>query len=391
MEKRKIKVNVPVSVNYSCFKGIPGIEEYHFSFTPFKNENFKIQLEWLYSAYKETLKILDLEEKTSVFRRFFCSDLYNQVEYLKKMSFSNLSDNSNPTSISLVCQVPKSPSRISMWAYHIKDISGKLDKTLKGNTLLLKRGKLTHCWTTGMIYTETDSASEQTKNIIKNYITFLKENNMTLLNNVIRTWFFIQNIDTDYKEFVKARREIYAENGLTEKTHYIASTGVEGSYYDLKAKVLMDSYSISGIEEEQIKFLSAPDYLSPTYIYGVTFERGTAIYYSDRTHIIISGTASINNKGEILHQGDVYLQLERTLENIEALLKNVGAKLEDMMIFIVYVRDPMDGFVVKRIMERRFKNTPIIFATASVCRPGWLVEVEGIAVIKSLNSNFPSF
>ena len=93
---------------------------------------------------------------------------------------------------------------------------------------------------------------------------------------------------------------------------------------------------------EQVQYLKALDHLSPTYIYGVTFERGTSVAYRDRKHIIISGTASIDSKGEILHPGDVSLQLDRTIENIDVLLDQAGASLDDMCMSIAYVRDRSD-------------------------------------------------
>ncbi|MFN4227523.1 MAG: Rid family hydrolase [Candidatus Ratteibacteria bacterium] len=391
IEKKRIKIeDVPVDINLSFFKGFKEVEEYHFSFTPTKYESFKTQLNWIYKAYKETLTLLKIDDTTSVFRRFFCSDLHNQIEYLKEIEFSNSENLLNPTSISYICQPPGPYAKVSLWAYHIVDPFKKLDKKIKENTVSIVRKELIHNWTTGNYSTESNSVYEQTKNILENYIKFLNKNKMKLSENVIRTWFFLQNIDTDYKDFVIARKEIYEKNGLTKDTHYIASTGVGGSYYDLKAKVILDAYSISNIKKEQIKFLSAPDFLSPTYIYGVTFERGVSITYSDRKHLIISGTASINNKGEIMYEKDINLQTERTLLNIEALLKNEGATLNDIMIFIVYVRDPVDYFFVEKKMRERFKDTPIIFATACVCRPKWLVEIEGIA-IKSSTSNYPDF
>ncbi|HOK55996.1 MAG TPA: Rid family hydrolase [bacterium] len=385
MEKNKIEIKgIPVEIKYSSFKGKSGVEEFHFSFTPKEFGDFRTQLKWIYNAYTETLKEKGISEETSVFRRFFCSDLYNQVEYLREMDFSNPENISNPTCISWICQPPLPYSKISLWAYHIKDPENKLKKELKGkNTCCIIREDIIHYWTGGIFSIEKDSIYEQTKNIIEKYVEFLNENNMKLSDNVIRTWFFLQNIDTDYRDFVVARREIYEKNGLTKNTHYIVSTGVGGSYYDLKAKVILDAYSIYGIKTQQIKFLSAPDFLSPTYVYGVTFERGVSISYSDRKHIIISGTASINNKGEIMYPKDINLQTERTLLNIEALLKNENATLNDMMIFIVYVRDPADYYFVEKKINERFKNTPTIFTTASVCRPGWLVEIEGIAVIPS--------
>lgn len=63
----------------------------------------------------------------------------------------------------------------------------------------------------------------------------------------------------------------------------------------------MDTYAVAGLQPEQIHFLYAPTHLNPTYEYGVSFERGTYVDYGDRRQIFISGTASINNKGEVVY------------------------------------------------------------------------------------------
>ncbi len=73
---------------------------------------------------------------------------------------------------------------------------------------------------------------------------------------------------------------------------------------DFAADVMMDAYAISGVRKEQIRYLSAPDHLSPTHVYGVTFERGVSVAYQDRKHIIISGTASIDSAGKIVYRDE---------------------------------------------------------------------------------------
>ena len=70
----------------------------------------------------------------------------------------------------------------------------------------------------------------------------------------------------------------------------------------------------SGVSE-QITYLSALDHLSPTHVYGVTFERAW-LRRPQRVHL---GTASTIGTGDPA-SGDVVRQLERTLENVEALL-----------------------------------------------------------------------
>lgn len=381
--------NLPTKTNFSVFDSSTGVKEYHITITPKRYDNFENQLRYLEISYEKTLKTLKIDIKTCVFRRFFCSDLYNQRNIL--MESKLLNTNGNPVCSSFISQIPEFPSKVCMWAYHINDNGKLLDKSLKDNSLFLKRKNLIHIWTANLINTGNPSVYFQTQNIIEEYINFLLRNKMKLSENVIRTWFFIQNIDTNYKEFAKARKEIYEKNGLTKDTHFIASTGVEGYFYDLNALVIMDAYAIKGIKKEQIKFLSAPEFLSPTYIYGVTFERGVSIAYSDRKHIFISGTASINKNGEIEHPYNIEKQTERTLKNIKALLKNADSDFNDVMIFIVYVRDMSDLFIVKKIINKKFRKIPVIFACSSICRPGWLVEIECIAIKETSNPHLPSF
>ena len=105
----------------------------------------------------------------------------------------------------------------------------------------------------------------------------------------------------------------------------------------------------------------------------------------------IPGLDSIDQRGEILYAGDVARQLDRTLENIAALLQQAGATLGDMCVFIVYVRDPADQAFVQREMRARFGNAPIEIVTAPVCRPGWLIEIEGQAVVAASNPDLPAF
>ena len=90
-----------------------------------------------------------------------------------------------------------------------------------------------------------------------------------------------------------------------------------------------------GIEEHDKTYLKALDHLNPTHEYGVAFERGTRISL-DQQLFLISGTASIDRHGNVVYMGDVMRQADRLLENIDALLHDCGASLDDMQYFIVY-------------------------------------------------------
>ena len=64
-------------------------------------------------------------------------------------------------------------------------------------------------------------------------------------------------------------------------------------------------------------------------------------------------------KGEIVYPGDILKQTERMLENIDVLLQEAGAGLQDIMQAIVYLRDPADYVVVKQYIESRYPSFPI--------------------------------
>ena len=80
----------------------------------------------------------------------------------------------------------------------------------------------------------------QTRLIFRDYIMQLTAANCTLANNCIRTWIFVQNVDVNYPGVVKARKDVFATQNLTENTHFIASTGIEGRYQDTNVFVTMD-------------------------------------------------------------------------------------------------------------------------------------------------------
>ena len=150
----------------------------------------------------------------------------------------------------------------------------------------------------------------------------------------------------------------------------------------------MDAYSIKGIQSEQVRFLYAPTHLNPTYEYGVTFERGTVVQYGDCRQLFISGTASIDNRGEIVHKGDIVKQTERMLENISVLLAEGGATMQDVSQAIVYLRDIGDYGNVQKIFKERGFNFPYLLVHAPVCRPGWLIEMECIALVADNETTF---
>ena len=123
----------------------------------------------------------------------------------------------------------------------------------------------------------------------------------------------------------------------------------------------------------------------------MSFERGVCVDYADRRHVFISGTASINNKGQIVHPKDIVKQTARMIENVEVLLAEAECTTDDIGQISVYLRDIADYGVVSRIFAERFPRTPYVIVLAPVCRPGWLIEMECMAVKRQDNPALPAF
>ena len=332
---------------------------------------FEEQYRRILEAYIKVVKEELPDNSVAVFRRYFLSDAANQSDLVMDWECENAD-----AALSIVQQPPLNGSKIAMWTYLQTGVSAE---RLKNGMLKVFFGDYIHYWT-GSNFNKASNSEYQTRLLLNDYIMQLTEQGCSLYNNCIRTWFFVQNVDVNYAGVVKARKEVFVTQNLTEKTHYIASTGIEGRHELPEVTVQIDTYAVKGIEESQIKYLYGSTHLNPTYEYGVTFERGTLVSYPDRKHIFISGTASIDNKGEILHPGNIRKQTERMLENVEVLMNEADSSLSDITQAIVYLRDTADYSLVKKIFSDKGFEFPYLIVHAPVCRPGWLIEMECIGM-----------
>lgn len=344
-----------------------------------KNLNAETQYQNVESAI-ERLQNAEFSKNTAlVLKRYFVSDAVNQADFLNK--------NSENIAVSIIQQPPLNGTKVSVWAYFVSDSKVYTDEQ---GTTVLERPNFKHLYNTQLQKALNDEYAE-TEYIFDSYAASLNTHQCTLKDNCVRTWIYVQGVDIHYAEMVKSRIDCFNKENLTEATHYIASTGIEGKYIDPRSLVLMDAYAVSGIDQEQIKYLYAPTHLNPTHEYGVTFERGTTVDYGDRRHIFISGPASIDNKGDILHIADISKQTERTLENIEVLLAETDAKMNDIAYMIVYLRDTADYETVFDHLQKHHADIPKVIVWAPVCRPGWLIEIECIAIKRTETSQFEKF
>ena len=370
---------VGVNAQLSIFHSEHGVSEYHVVFHVLpQNDDFNSQWKRLEHAV-ESFRAEHLPQNAQpILKRYFLSDATNQAPLMPPET---------ECTISVVQQPPLDGSKVALWIYFQTDT----EITFSHGTTIVRHNDYCHYWHMGMESNEGNSA-QQTETLLSLYEAELAKRGANIADHCVRTWFFVRDVDTNYAGMVKARLKNFIKVGLTPETHYISSTGIGGLPADTRVLVQLGGYAVTGILPGQQRYLYALDHLNPTIEYGVTFERGTVVDYGDRSQTFISGTASIDNKGNVLFPGDIVRQTQRMWENVEALLAETEMNIKDHVAQItVYLRDTADYTTVRHLFSTRFPHIPTVITLAPVCRPEWLIEMECIAIAGRTNENYRPF
>ena len=371
-----------VSIEVSAFSTVNGVAEWHamLHVEPLE-DTFLGQYQRICMATEWLLKAEMLQGAEMVFKRYFLSDSTNQQPLMQ--------EDGSHCSISYIQQPPLDGSKVALWIYLQKGMEVHYMADNAQSTIVGHNG-YRHIWTMGLMDNQGDSY-QQTQTLLTQYEQVLVSHQANIADNCIRTWFFVRDVDTQYHGLVIARKQYFDYIGLTSDTHYISSTGIGGNPSDPKALVQLGAYAVTGFLPEQQRYLYAPTHLNRTSDYGVTFERGTLMQYGDRNHAYISGTASIDNRGEVVHVGDIRKQTLRMWENVEKLLEEGDMTMENCAQIIVYLRDTADYKMVNQMFAERFPGIPTVITLAPVCRPTWLIEMECIAIKENSNPQYADF
>lgn len=196
--------------------------------------------------------------------------------------------------------------------------------------------------------------------------------------DVIRTWLYIDRMARDYAALNRVRTAFFKKMGVERMP---ASTGIQGGVYPCDRGGALDLYALRAKQPVEIKQMHAST-LNEAWTYGSGFSRGMTVTRGHWTMAYISGTASIDAKGQVAHVGDIEGQVHRMLLNVEELLAGSGGKTADIVRATTYLKHAKDVQVFKRIYAARGfpLDIPHTICSADVCRPEWLVEIEAAAI-----------
>ena len=137
--------------------------------------------------------------------------------------------------------------------------------------------------------------------------------------------------------------------------------------------------------------ISAPRVLNEAYAYErpSSFSRALTFEIGDVTVLLVSGTASVDDRGRTIHVGDFRAQCWRTYRNISTLLESAGMTWHDVVRTTCYLRDIERDYKdfndVRTAFFSWLELDPLPASTgiqARLCRDDLLVEIEVIAVAR---------
>ncbi len=195
------------------------------------------------------------------------------------------------------------------------------------------------------------------------------------LSDMVRTWFYLDDILAWYGDFNAIRDNFFREKGVFDGL-VPASTGI-GTGNPAGSAV------VGGLIAVQPKNGSVESYpvVSPLQCsaldYGSSFSRAAELKMPCLRRLYISGTASIAPEGHTLHIDDTDAQIEKTMQVVQAILESRHMSWSDVVRGIAYVRDAEDLPRYERYCRARdLPDMPVVVTNSTVCRDDLLFEIE---------------
>jgi enamine deaminase RidA (YjgF/YER057c/UK114 family) len=239
-------------------------------------------------------------------------------------------------------------------------------------------GAFRHCVIGGLgPEQKTAPRAEQTQATLDQLSAALAEGGFALAD-VLRTWFYLDDMLAWYDEFNRVRTQVYS--GINFRTGSLpASTGI-GGRNPAGAALVAGAWAARPLNgDARIQEVASP-LQCPAPAYGSSFSRAMEMSSPAGRRLFISGTASISPTGRTLWVEDVRKQVSQTMWVVEAILQSRGYALPDVTRATAYfkhrtyARAFMDWCAARNLL-----SWPVVSAHCDVCRDDLLFELEADA------------
>lgn len=240
---------------------------------------------------------------------------------------------------------------------------------------MIERGPDRWVFINGLSVAAGGDKAEEARRALYCASCFLRQTGGTF-HSVARTWLWLHDINTWYRELNQVRRDSFEREGLLDRTQNVrrlpASTGV-GIRNAGDSACALDFIAVPG-QENAIHYIEASNDQCSAFAYGSAFSRAAIVPMPAGRTLYISGTAAIDASGASEHLGQIDAQIDDTIAHLRSLLDRQQCGDDDVLTAIVYCKD--------QHVEQAFRHRPAplpwphIVVIAEVCRPELLVEIE---------------
>lgn len=246
---------------------------------------------------------------------------------------------------------------------------------------LLEDNYARYCRLGGLSSRDTSHSREaQARDIFDQMETALASGGMEL-SNILRTWFYLDDILAWYGDFNKVRDGFYSDKGIFNGL-VPASTGIGGG--NITGSAVMGGLVAVEPKNSDIQTTTVSSPLQcPALDYGSSFSRAVELTSPCHRRLFVSGTASIAPEGHTVHVGDVDAQVAKTMDVVYAILESRGMDFSDVVKATAYAKEADDiPAYHKYCTVNNLPPMPIVVANSTVCRDDLLFEVEVDAIKK---------
>ena len=259
---------------------------------------------------------------------------------------------------------------------------------------VLRSSECVELLTRGIHYPSSGDIGEQSVKVFDRIRNILESESFAV-SDIVRQWNYIDHITAvndgiqNYQLFNDARSDFYAAADWSNG--YPAATGIGCD----AGGVMVVVYAVKGFAEADCPIdnplqIPAHKYSRNVLASGKEIVRTTPKFERARLlgdTIFVSGTAAIKGENSELSD-DARIQSEEAIDEVEHLVEpsNISHECTDFRFDLirVYVRRPQDMDVVKDVFTSHFRDIPIHFLTADICRPELLLELEGVGHVVSV-------
>jgi len=229
-------------------------------------------------------------------------------------------------------------------------------------------------------------ATEQAQAMMEKAEAALKQFGADFLS-VPRTWMWLRDILSWYDQFNHVRTKFFTKWGLIgpgTRQSMPASTGIglgpaDGGHCAMDLMAVLEPTDCT-------QYLQAVGKQHCALEYGSAFSRAARSIMPAGETVFVSGTASIDADGATTHIGDASGQINATIENVRAVLRDMHCSDQDVVQVVAYCKTTEVEKVFNASKGALARHTygrlawPWVTVICDICRPELLFEIEATAM-----------